>query len=158
VTQPPSNGRERSSLDEVDLGIIRLLQENGRVSNTDISRALSVSETTVRNRVSRLLENDVITITAVPTPDAFDLHLATIIGLSVQLDQLEAVTQALTKAPETRFIVVATGRYDLITEAYFRDQDHLHEFLTTVVGPIPGVRDVEASVILRIPKRSFLEV
>lgn len=145
-------------MDDIDLGIIRLLQENGRISNTDISRALSVSETTVRNRVARLLENGVMTITAVPTPEAFGLHLATIIGLRVELAQLGAVTQALTKEAETRFIVVSTGRYDLITEAYFRDQDHLHDFLTTTVGSLPGVQDVEASVVLRIPKRSFLEV
>lgn len=158
MARAPGNGPERHGLDETDLGIIRLLQENGRVSNTEIARTVSVSETTVRNRVARLLENDVITITAVPSPDAFELHLATIIGMRVDLDLLEVVTQALTRHAETRFIAVVTGRYDLVTEAYFRDQDHLHAFLTTVVGPLEGVRHVEASVILRVPKRSFLEV
>jgi len=155
MARPP---REWPTLDDIDLGIIRLLQENGRASNTEISRALSVSEATVRNRVARLLDNGVMTITAVPTPEAFGLNLATIIGLRVALDRLGDVTQALNREPETRFIVVSTGRYDLMTEAYFRDRDHLHDFLTERVGPLPGVHHVEASVILRTSKRSFLEV
>jgi predicted ArsR family transcriptional regulator len=48
--------RSRGPVDEVDREIIRLLQRDGRTSNTDIARALEVTETTIRKRIARLIE------------------------------------------------------------------------------------------------------
>jgi Lrp/AsnC family transcriptional regulator for asnA, asnC and gidA len=57
-------------LDQLDRDIIRLLQQNGRRSNTEMARTLSVTETTIRNRVTRLVDEELINIVAVPTPRA----------------------------------------------------------------------------------------
>ena len=48
--------RSRGPVDEVDREIIRLLQRDGRTSNTDIARALEVTETTIRKRIARLID------------------------------------------------------------------------------------------------------
>src|ERR687890_423198 len=50
--------RGRGPVDEVDREIIRLLQRDGRTSNTDIARALQVTETTIRKRIARLIDED----------------------------------------------------------------------------------------------------
>ena len=49
-------------LDDLDRGIIQMLQRNARMPNTEIARALSVTETTIRNRVSRLVDEELIEI------------------------------------------------------------------------------------------------
>ena len=53
-------------MDELDQRIIGLLQIDGRIPNAQIARKLGVSEGTIRRRVGRLLQEDVIRITVVP--------------------------------------------------------------------------------------------
>jgi Lrp/AsnC family transcriptional regulator for asnA, asnC and gidA len=149
---------DRATLDETDLKIIRLLQANGRTSNTEISRALSVTEATVRNRVSRLLDEELITISAVPTPKALGANLSAIIGVSVELPQMRAVADTLITYQETRYVGLSTGRYDLIVEAVCTDQEHLLQFITSSIGELAGVKSVETSLILNVAKRSFLVI
>ena len=53
-------------MDELDQRIIGLLQMDGRASNAALARELGVTEGTIRRRVSRLIQEDVISIAAVP--------------------------------------------------------------------------------------------
>ena len=46
-------------MDELDRGIIELLQLDGRASNAKVAREVGVSEATVRRRLSRLIQQDV---------------------------------------------------------------------------------------------------
>ncbi len=55
-------------IDATDMKIIRLLQQNGRMSNTDIAKKAGVSETTVRYRMQRLTKEDYIQIVAMVKP------------------------------------------------------------------------------------------
>jgi len=84
-------------LDELDKKIIRILQRNARVPNTEIGRALDVTETTIRNRVSRLIDEKLIEIVAVVDPKATDATISAFLLLTVSppeigaaLDQLRA--------------------------------------------------------------------
>lgn len=47
-------------LDQTDQKIVEMLRLNARTSNTDIAKALQVSEGTIRKRVSKLLKTGVI--------------------------------------------------------------------------------------------------
>ena len=53
-------------MDELDRKIIALLQMDGRASNAKIAREVGVSEGTVRRRLRRLIEDDVVNVVAVP--------------------------------------------------------------------------------------------
>lgn len=145
----------RAGLDDLDLGIVSILQADGRTSNREVGRKLGVSEATVRNRISRLLSEDLIEIVAVPTPRAVGMTLSAIIGVSVSLRSLEDVLAQLVTKSEVRYVGIATGRYEIIIEAFFRDQEHLLEFLTKEVGHMEGVTRVESSLILRVAKFSY---
>jgi Lrp/AsnC family transcriptional regulator, regulator for asnA, asnC and gidA len=153
--QQPRETRNHATLDDLDRAIIRILQVNGRTPNTDIARALDVTETTVRNRVTRLLNEQLINIVAVPTPHAVGLTLSAIIGLSVELGRLNAIATSLESYSEVRYVGLSTGRYDIMVEAFFQDHEHLLEFATSKVGNLEGVRDVETSLILRVNKFSY---
>ncbi len=144
-----------TSLDELDLRIIRILQENGRTANTEMARILDVTETTIRNRVARLLNDKLIEIVAVPTPMAVGLTLSAIIGISVRLGDLDKVAQQLVDCRETRYVGMSTGRYDIIVEAFFQDQEHLLDFVTHRIGSFEGVLNAETSIILKVPKFSY---
>ncbi len=142
-------------VDGVDRQIIRLLQGDGRLSNTEIGRALGLTETTIRKRIARLLEDELVKIVAVPTPEAVGMTTSAIIGISVQLVNLREVSDRLVACPEVRYIGLSTGRYDVIIEAFFNDHEHLLEFISTTLGGMEGITSVETSLILKVPKFSY---
>jgi len=47
-------------LDNLDNGILNLLEENSRLKNTEIAEKLGYSEGAIRKRINRLVENDII--------------------------------------------------------------------------------------------------
>lgn len=144
-----------NGVDALDRNIIRLLQRNGRLSNTEIARTLKVTETTVRKRMAHLLERNLMNVVAVPTPEAVGMNLSALIGISVNLTALSAAAEALRRCREVRYVGVAAGRFDIIIEAFFTDQEHLLRFVTEDIGPLDGVTNIETSVILKVVKFSY---
>jgi len=136
-------------IDKLDRQIIALLQQDGRMSNVDIARAVGVTEATIRKRLERLLAQDTIRIVAVPDPAQIGLPIETIISLQVELRNLDPVLQSLAKAPRIRSIKIATGEYDIIFDALFATDEELYRFLTEQVANIPGVRKIVTSHVLR---------
>lgn len=148
-------GTRSHAVDDLDRRIIKMLQRDGRMANTEIARALSVTETTVRKRIAQLLDEDLINIVAVPTPAAVGMNLSAIIGISLKLTAIHTVGEHLRGLPEVRYVGMSAGRYDVMVEAFFADQEHLLEFVTDRLGSIEGIEDVETSIILKVVKFSY---
>lgn len=147
--------KRAAGIDALDRRIIQVLQRNGRANNTEIARTLDVTETTVRKRIAQLLDRDLMNIVAVPTPEAVGMNLSAIIGISVHLTALSATADALRRCAEVRYVGVAAGRFDIIAEAFFIDQEHLLRFVTDDIGPLPGIVNIETSIILKVVKFSY---
>jgi Lrp/AsnC family transcriptional regulator for asnA, asnC and gidA len=151
----PSDQPSAPQLNPLDRKIVRLLQKNGRLSNTEVARELSVTETTIRKRVGRMLEEGLIEFLAVPTQLAVGSMIAAIIGVTVNLRQLDEVSAQAIACPEVRYVGVAAGRYDLILEGIFSSHEHLLRFLATSLGQFEGVVSAETSIILKVAKFSY---
>ena len=142
-------------LDELDRRVIKILQADGRRPNTDIARELHVSETTIRKRVSQLVSRGLINIVAVPTPRALGMNLSAIIGISVTLPRLREISEDLKRQKEVRYVGVSTGRYDIIVEAFFFDQQHFLDFISSKLSRMDGITGLETSMILDVVKFSY---
>jgi Lrp/AsnC family transcriptional regulator for asnA, asnC and gidA len=153
---PPGPARGRGhQVDELDRKIIKMLQADGRLSNTEIARSLEITETTVRKRIAHLLDERLMSIVAVPTPEASGMTLSAILGVSVELTAIRDVADTIRTYPEVRYVGMSSGRYDLIVEAFFVDQEHLLEFVTDKLGGLPGITGLETSIILKVVKFSY---
>ncbi len=153
AAHPPAgrNGTGRR-IDDLDRRIIKMLQANGRLSNTEVARAL---DTTVRKRIAHMLDEKLLTIVAVPSPEAVGTTLSAILGVSVDLPAMQAVADTIKTYPEVRYVGLATGRYELLVEAFFVDQEHLLDFVTKRLGALAGVTNLETSIILKVVKFSY---
>ncbi len=157
----PSQGTDRPAVsrvrtvDALDRKIIKMLQGNGRLGNSEIARELGTTETTVRKRIARLLDERLMNIVAVPTPEAAGAQLSAIIGVSVELTAMHAVADALRTYPEVRYVGMSAGRYDVMIEAFFSDQQQLLGFVTDKLGGLAGITGVETSIILKVVKFSY---
>lgn len=154
---PARRGDNRVSrqADALDRRIIGYLQQDGRLSNTEIARRLRVTETTVRKRIKGLVDDGLVTVVGVPHPSVGGLTVSAIIGIRVQLAALHDVSEQLRSYPEVRYVGLAAGRYDIIVEAFFTDQEHVLEFVSGRLGGLDGVTAVENSLILKVVKFSY---
>lgn len=150
----PSGGAAEK-VDALDRRIVWFLQQDGRMSNTEIARQLKVTETTVRKRIGALVGAGLVTVVGVPDPAIAGLTLSAIIGIRVHLKAMHQVSEQLRGYPEVRYVGLSTGRYDIIVEAFFTDQEHVLEFVTNRLGGLDGVTAVESSLILKVVKFSY---
>ncbi|MGE5483718.1 MAG: Lrp/AsnC family transcriptional regulator [Ignavibacteriales bacterium] len=143
------------SLDDQERQIIRLLQKNGRMSYVDIATAIGVTEGTVRRKVQRLTSEGVIKIVAVANPHALGFKAPAIVGLKVDLERLEDAVRALDKLPAVRYIGLTTGNYDIIIEGIWEDNEQLSSFLLQELPRVPGIREFQTSLLLRIARQIY---
>ncbi|MBA2311809.1 MAG: Lrp/AsnC family transcriptional regulator [Actinobacteria bacterium] len=141
--------------DAQDRRIIGLLQEDGRMPNSEIARRLGIAEATVRKRLRRLTSEGVIRVMAVPSPETVGLTQSAIISVACELTQVDGVAAALEALPETRYLGYSAGAYDLIMECFFYSHDHLLDFIRHKLAPIPGIQKTETFIILKVRKFSY---
>ncbi|UOF88998.1 Lrp/AsnC family transcriptional regulator [Fodinisporobacter ferrooxydans] len=142
-------------MDETDKSIIEYLQKDGRTSYTEIANDLNVTVATVRNRVQKLIENNILKIVGVVDPFLTGMSTVAMLGLKVRLNKLEDVVDQIVKIPEVRFVAVSTGSFDLFTEIITSSNEELYRILTEELSKIDGIEDTDSSVILRIYKQSY---
>ena len=59
-------------------------------------------------------------------------------GVSVDLPAMQAVAETIKTYPEVRYVGMSAGRYELLVEAFFADQEHLLDFVTKRLGRPAG--------------------
>lgn len=147
--------QKRYAIDETDGKIIELLQKDGRLSNTAIARQLDISETTVRNRLQRLIGGGYIQVVAVSNPLKIGYEAVGILKIRTDIKKLDRVITALQKIKAVWFVVQTTGEADLHAEFVAPSIDALNTLLYQQIYTIDGVLSVEISLILNYQKRDY---
>jgi Lrp/AsnC family transcriptional regulator for asnA, asnC and gidA len=146
---------KREAMDEFDARIIALLQEDGRASNAKIARAVGVSEGTVRRRLKRLIQEEYIRVVALLDPVRMGYAAEALIGVQVDPDKVDQVSEDLAELSEVNLVAITTGSFDIFAWATLASSEALGIFLRTKVGTIPGVRRTETFVNLSVRKRGY---
>ncbi|MBP1701828.1 MAG: transcriptional regulator, AsnC family [Chloroflexi bacterium] len=142
-------------MDDLDYAILSLLQRDGRKPYTEIAQVLGVSEGTVRNRVYRLLEEQVIQIVGQVDPYHLGFDAPAIMGVSVHPTLVESAAEQIAAFPETSYLLMVSGAYDLIVEVVCRDREHLANFLNHSLRKVEGVQNIHTFLILRTLKADY---
>lgn len=120
-------------LDELDFSILNCLQQDGRMSFTDIAEKLNVSVGTVRSRVNKLLEDGTVNIIGRVNPHKVGFTSYAHIAVYVRPATLkEAVAHAILKFKEVSFLAMTSGDYDLEVDVMCKNNDHLVGFIDTI--------------------------
>jgi Lrp/AsnC family transcriptional regulator for asnA, asnC and gidA len=158
-TPAPVNGDRPEApgtlvLDEPARAIINHLQQDGRRPYTTIAAAVGMSESAVRQRVKSLIDLGVMRILAVTDPLRLGFNLVAMVAVSVDGD-FRAVAEAVADIPEVDYLVLTTGKYDLLAQLVARDNEHLLCILNDRLRAIPGVRTTETFIYLGIEKHTY---
>lgn len=150
-----SEGRVLNDLDPIDLAIVELLQQQGRTPNARIARLIGVSEPTVRKRIDRLVQDDIIKVVAVLNPRKTGYATDVLIGVRTETGRLRAVGDALAERDDVVYLGYTTGRYDLLVELLFRDDERLFRFIEEDVPMLGGIVSTETFHVLRTGKINY---
>lgn len=149
------HGRGLDDLDETDIAIVRLLQAHGRTPNAQMARDLGVSEPTIRKRIERLFQDEVIKVTAVLNPRKTGYATDVLIGIRVEPGSLLEVGGVLASLDQVVYLGYVTGRFDILVEMLFRDDQALFDFIERELPSIGGVVSTETSHVLRTGKINY---
>ena len=136
-------------IDRVDLEILKMLQEDGRIPFTDIAQKLKLSESTIRKRVQALQRKGVIRrFTVEIDPTKIGLRTIAIVGFDVEPTKLLEVAQKLCEIKEIRSVATSTGDHMIMTEIWTRDGRELTRLFSNKIGKIDGVKKICPAIIL----------
>jgi len=142
-------------IDGIDCEIIRLLQKDGRIANTEIAKKAGISEATVRSRLDRLVKENYIQIVAVSNPMKLGFKIVGNIRIYVEIKKMDQIIKKLQRLKPLWFIVQSTGGTGIDTEFVVRDMDELNELIFENINRIEGVIRTETSLFLKYIKRQY---
>jgi Lrp/AsnC family transcriptional regulator for asnA, asnC and gidA len=135
-------------IDKTDLKVVNLLLEDGRKSASEIARQLGdVSERAVRYRIERMIEEDVIRISAVVRPEAFGMSVKADVWMEVESDRIREVAQKMTEYENVTYVACSIGETDVSIQVVAKDTDEVYRFITEIVRKVPGVRRTTTSIV-----------
>ena len=135
-------------IDKTSLAIIKHLKE-GRKSFQKIAKDLSITENTVRARVKRLTEEEVLAITGLVDPEAIPGHKVVIVGIKLGVMDLVNKGEEFSRLKGVVSVCVVTGRYDLILTVLLNEAHDLLDFYTKQVSKIKDVQSAETFVVYK---------
>lgn len=145
----------QAKIDDVDLQIIRILNEDGRTPFAQIAKRLGVSTGMIRQRYHRLVEDGVLQIVAVTNPLLMGFATMAQIGIKADVNRLEVIADEIALFEEVTYLVLITGSYDLYVEVVCRDKTHLLNFLSKKLHAVEGIKEAETFMYLRIAKENY---
>jgi DNA-binding Lrp family transcriptional regulator len=152
VADPPAAiaGQE---LDETDQRLLFELLADGRVTYAALAPTVGLSQAAVRDRVIDLIDSNVITIQAHPVPEAMGID--GFAGIAIKASgPIGPLIDSMVRMAETCLVVRTLGRFDVLAEIWFEDQDHLAELLETLRAN-PAAGSIDTIPYLRIALEQF---
>lgn len=149
----------QQNLDEIDKEILVLIQENGRISNAELSRRLNLSPPATHARVRRLEREGLIEGYAGLLSReklGYDLLCFVLVGLTVhQFEHVYGFRERVLAMPEVLECFNITGEYDYLLKVVLRNREDLERFVVGELTPLPGVARLQTSLVLSEVKSSF---
>ena len=146
-------------LDEIDRAILRLLQEDGRMSYSEISRRIKIPESTVRVRVNKLVNEGVIRkFAALINPFKAGYDILAFIVVDAEPSKVRYVIDELAKLPEVDVLGIATGAHDIFMQVTARNLQELETFILEKLSKIEGIKSTETSILTSVKKWGYARV
>lgn len=138
--------------DEIDVAILRILQEEGRISNADLAQRVNLSPPATHARVRRLTEQGYISqYVALLDKEKLGYDMTCFISVSLQLHRLEGLEEFRSRVrefPEVLECYQVTGDFDFLLKAVVRNRKDLERFVIQDLTPVPGVARINTSLVL----------
>ena len=126
---------QAKELDEIDKQIIKLLQDDSRLSYKKIADELGISVGTAYNRIKNLEEKKVIKgYTIIADPLKLGLEITAVILIQADGAHLTKIEQDIAKLSNVISVYDTTGDFDMIVIARFQNRSSLNVFIKSILS------------------------
>ena len=149
-------------LDQIDLRVLRVLQESGRATYDEIAQVVNLSPSATLRRVKRLEESKVISgYVALLDPEGVGLALTAYINVRLEKHSdvhkrspMDAFRASVQVWPEVVECSSLTGDMDYLLRVVVSDMAHYSRFVMETLLKHPSVQDCKTSFVLDTIKRT----
>ena len=150
---------EQGILDKVDVQMLRVLQENGRLTLKELASRVSLSSTPVFERLRRLESGGYIK-KYVALLDAEKVNHGFAVYCNVKLAQINTETHrqfatSIEQMPEVTECYNISGDYDYLLKIQVRDMKEYQRFLVDSLGCVAGVSSMQSVFVMDEIKHSY---
>lgn len=147
-------------LDKIDLQILRLMQDNGRINNADIARELGMAPSGILERVKKLEQKNVILkYSAKINPAAVGQKLLAFIFIKANDGLGSAQTaQALADIPEVQEVHDIAGDDGYLVKVRTQDSASLVDLIRNSFGQVPNIVSTRTTIVLDTAKEEHFVV
>ncbi|MFN3384049.1 MAG: Lrp/AsnC family transcriptional regulator [Archaeoglobaceae archaeon] len=143
-------------IDEVDMMILKELQEDARKSLKEIAEKVGVAEGTVYNRINKLKNSGVIK-KFIPVIDYSMLgyELTAIIGITAEGGQIVEIEGEIAKEKNVTAVYDVTGDFDILVVAKFESRKSLDGFVKKLLS-MKSVKKTYTMLVLNVVKETHV--
>ena len=150
-----NSNNPQETLDEIDRYIIEALRRDGRMAFAQIAQHLKVSPGMIRVRYNRLVDLGILKVAAITNPLRMGFKTMAMVGIRTDGNRMLDVAEKVASFDEVIYLIVVSGRYDILAEVVVRDHADLLRFITEKLYSVEGVRESESFMHLKIAKEVY---
>ena len=151
--------KRAKELGKIDRNILKLLQKDGRMSYTELSKQVGLSVTPCIDRIKKLEKEGVINgYTALINPEFLDAALVVFVQIRLHRtsqEKFEAFRDAAVALPEVQECYLVTGNFDYLIKARVADMAAYRVFLGDTLLQLPGVQESTSYVVMEQLKETL---
>ncbi len=146
-------------LDEFDKALLRLLQQNNRLTTEQLAMQVSLSQSAVQRRLAKLREERIIEAdVSIISPAAAGIGIVCIVDVILQEGNSKAIDQfkkTMQACPEVAQCYYVTGTYDFVLMVNARDMQHFDYFQKHSLMDNPYLKHFYTHVVMDKVKVGF---
>ena len=148
--------KSQKKLDRIDLNILRILQQEGRISYVELADKVGLSTTPCMERVKRLEQDHVIEgYQAVVNPSAVGLNLLVFVEISLHYQSPTAFDdfkQAVSELPNIMECHLVSGQSDYLLKARISEMSEYRQLLGDLLVNLPGIKESKSYIVMEAVK------
>ncbi len=145
-------------LDKIDLRILRVLQQDGRISNLKLAEEVHLSATAVLERVKRLTrEGYILGYEARLNPAKLGASMLVFIEILLDRtvhDVMDNFRAAVQSRPEILECHLVAGGFDYLLKTRVSDMAAYRAFIGASIWTLPGVRETRTYAVMEEVKHT----
>ena len=150
--------KTENNLDAVDVQILNILQDEGRITNAALSAQVGVSPSPMLERVKKLEKNGYIRkYVALIAPEKVGRGTIVFVTVSLAMHQLAALdnfTDAIRGLPEVLECYHISGEADFLLKVLVSGIESYRDFVVNKLTPITGIERIRTSFVLETVKHT----
>ena len=146
------------ALDRIDRNILTELQNDGRLSNVELSKRVGLSPTPCLERVRRLEKNGyILGYSARLNPKALGASLLVFVEISLNKsspDVFERFNKAVQELPDIQECHLVSGSFDYLLKTRVSDMSAYRKLLSETILKLPCMSDNRTFVVMEEVKHT----